>query len=170
VPFNPVTHNSSGTCHEDSLSIAIACLRQGHFAQAYAVLSVSRFEKEPAALFALGLCHLHAEEYPASIDCFKKAELLLRVSSRQEMPPANETYFRLAVKQIEQKVYLKPMDTDYCARFPKTAAQTVLMAMIYTYQKSGMPEQVRRLAAGLTGAEFARYKEKMLEGLDDASL
>ena len=46
---------------------AISYLRQGFFAGAYLILSQPGLENQPAAQFALGLCHLHAGEPDAAI-------------------------------------------------------------------------------------------------------
>lgn len=145
------------------LTLAVSCLREGRNAQAFMALSAPGFEKVPAAQFALGLCDLRADDLPAAIAKFEQAIGLLRASASpaRESPPISKTYLRLAVKQIEAKAYLEPMDADFCARFPQAAEQNALLALIHAYRESGMADQAKKLAAGLTGAEFEEYKKTL---------
>jgi tetratricopeptide (TPR) repeat protein len=142
---------------------AIAYLRQGFDAQAFLLLSGPHTEKDPSARFALGLCHLRAGEPDAAIICFEQALGLIKAIP---VPPPGaaengETYLRLAKKQIEDERYLSPMDGDFCARFPKSAGQMVLLALIRAYLQKGMTDQAQKLAAGLTGPVFEAYKIKL---------
>ena len=150
---------------KEQLDAAIAWLRQGWNAQAFALLSAAGagFEKEPAARFALGLCQLRAGDLTSAISCMEQALHLLGSMSApaREISENNETWLRLSVAQIAEKIYLAPMDADFCLRFPKAARETVLLALIYVYQKKGMTEQAQRLASGLTGAVFEEYKKKI---------
>ena len=153
----------------ERINTAIAWLRQGWSAQAFSLLSEpntnAATEKDPAARFALGLCHLRAGDLSSAISCMEQAMHLLGATSApaREAQESNETYLRLAVAQIAEKVYLTPMNPDFCARFPKTAGQMVLLALIHVYQKKGMPEQAQRLAASLIGPVFEEYKKKLAE-------
>jgi tetratricopeptide (TPR) repeat protein len=149
-------------------SAAIKYLRQGWNAQAFLLLSEAEIEKDPAAKFALGLCHIRINDPSAAITCFEQALDLLKASSSSSSAPitrgpaeSSETYIKLAAAQIEEKAYLTPMDTDFCTRFPKAAEQNVLLALIYAYHQKGMFEQVQRLSSGLTGPVFEAYKKKL---------
>ena len=150
---------------KDRLAAAIAYIRQRRNAQAFLLLSAKELEQHSAARFALGLCHLQAADLSAAIACFEQALRLLKTLSAT-LPAAlenGETYLKLAEKQIEDKVYLTPMDADFCEQFPKVAEQTVTLALIDAYLQKDMPEQAQRLLAGLTGTAFAAYKQKLLE-------
>jgi hypothetical protein len=143
-------------------------LCQGRDAEAYLLLSEAGLEKEPSARHALGICHLRADNPDKAVSCFEQALALLKAGiakespvSGLEPPPTDETYIRLAVKQIAAKAYLRPMDADFCSRFPKTAKQTVLLSLIHAYRETGNDEQARRLAAGLAGKEFEEYKKSL---------
>jgi len=150
---------------KDRLAAAIAYMRQGRNAQAFLLLSAKELEQNLAGRFALGLCYLHAADLSAAIACFEQALRLLKtMSATMSVASENsETYLKLAEKQIEDKVYLTPMDTDFCEQFPKAAEQTVMLALIDAYLQKGMPEQAQRLLAGLTGTAFAAYKQKLLK-------
>jgi tetratricopeptide (TPR) repeat protein len=63
---------------EDRVAAAIAYLRQGFDAQAFLLLSGPHTEKDPAARFALGLCHLRAGELDAAISCFEQSLRLIK--------------------------------------------------------------------------------------------
>ncbi|MDR2052953.1 MAG: hypothetical protein LBP80_06020 [Treponema sp.] len=144
---------------DDHAAAAVAYLRQGFDAQAFLLLSGPQM-KDPAARFALGLCCLRAGEEDAAIFCFEEA---LRLIKALPVPPPEtaengETYLKLAKKQIEDELYLSPMDPDFCARFPKSAGQMVLLALIHVYRQKGMTSQAQKLAAGLTGPAFEAYK------------
>jgi tetratricopeptide (TPR) repeat protein len=148
---------------QDEAQAAIACLRQGFDAQAFPLLSGPQTEKDPAVQFALGLCHLRAGEPDAAIFRFEQA---LRLIKAIPCPPPGtaengETYLKLAKKQIEDELYLRPMDGDFCARFPIFAGQMVLLALIYVYRQKGMSDQAQKLAAGLTGPVFEAYKNEL---------
>ncbi|MDR2768552.1 MAG: hypothetical protein LBB82_09545 [Treponema sp.] len=146
---------------------AIAYLRQGFDAQAFLLLSGPQTEKDPAARFALGLCHLRAGEQDAAIFCFEQALRLIKAipGSGPGTTENGETYLTLAKKQIEDELYLKPMDGDFCARFPKFAEYMVLLALISVYRQKGMGDQAQKLAAGLTGPAFEAYKNKLREDI-----
>ena len=152
----------------DKAAAAINYYRQGFLSQAYLLLSRPEFEKEPAAQFALGLCRLRAKEQDAAILCFEKALHLIKA-----LPPSplqqfenNETDIRLKKKQIAEQIYLAPIDEDFCRRFPKSAAQMVLLALIHVYLQKGMAEKAQKLAAGLTGPEFEEHRKAIFEGGD----
>jgi tetratricopeptide (TPR) repeat protein len=141
--------------------IAIAYLRQGFDAQAFLLLSGPQTEKDPSARFALGLCHLRAGEPDAAIFCFEQALRLIKAVPGPETAENGETYLKLAKKQIEDELYLSPMGSDFCARFPKSAGNMVLLALIHVYRQKGMKSQAQKLAAGLTGPVFEDYKNKL---------
>ena len=149
----------------EQITAAIAYLRQGRSAQAFLLLSEPGAEKESAASFALGLCRLRAGELTAAVSCFEQALNLLRAMPSK--PPlrleTSETYIKLSESQIAEKVYLTPMDVDFCASFPKAAEQNVLLALIDTCVQNGMMEQARRLSSALTGPVFEGYKKKLME-------
>jgi len=159
--FNTATvHNV-----KEAISEAIGFLRQGWNAQAFSLLSELKAEKDPAACFALGLCHFRAGDFSAAIPCFEQAlQALKGISAPQRLTAENNaTYQRLFIEQIKDQVYLTPLDIEFCERFPKAAEQTVLLALIDSYRQKGMMEQVRRLSAGLTGAVFEDYRKRLLE-------
>jgi tetratricopeptide (TPR) repeat protein len=141
--------------------IAIAYLRQGFDAQAFLLLSGPQTEKDPSARFALGLCHLRAGEPDAAIFCFEQALGLIKAIPGPGTAENSETYLRLFKKQIEDEFYLKPIDGDFCALFPKAAGQMVLLALISVYRQKGMTSQAQKLAAGLTGPVFEAYKNNL---------
>jgi tetratricopeptide (TPR) repeat protein len=143
---------------EDRVAAAIAYLRQGFDAQAFLLLSGPHTEKDPAARFALGLCHLRAGEPDAAIFCFEQALRLIKALPGPETVETSETYLKLVKKQIEDKLYLSPMDSGFCAGFPKFAGDMVLLALIHVYRQKGMTSQAQKLAAGLTGPAFEDYK------------
>jgi tetratricopeptide (TPR) repeat protein len=147
------------------ITAAIEYLRQGFDAQAFLLLSDPRTERYPAARFALGLCRLRAGESDAAIICFEQALRLIKAipSPPPEASENSETYLRLFKKQIENKFYLTPMDSGFCARFPKLAGQTVLLALIHTYRQKGMTDQAQKLASGLIGPVFEAYKIELNE-------
>jgi len=161
TPAAPATEKMT----KEQLDAAIAYLRQGWNAQAFALLSAAGagIEKESAARFALGLCQLRAGDLASAISSMEQALHLLGSMSApsRETSESTETYLRLYAAQIADKIYLSPMSTDFCLRFPKPARETVLLALIYVYQKKGMSEQALKLAAGLTGAVFEEYKKKL---------
>ena len=147
---------------QDKARIEIAWLRQGFDAQAFLLLSGPQMEKDPAARFALGLCRLRAGEPDAAIPCFEEA---LRLIKALPPPPGTaengETYLKLARKEIEDEQYLRPMDSDFCARFPKSAGDMVLLALIHVYRLKGMTRQAQKLAAALAGPAFEAYKNEL---------
>jgi tetratricopeptide (TPR) repeat protein len=151
---------------EDHIAAAIAYVRQGFDAQAFLLLSGPHTEKDPSARFALGLCHLRAGEPDAAIFCFEQALSLIKAipCPPQGTAENGETYMKLAKKQIEDELYLRPMDNDFCALFPKSAGQIVLLALISVYRQKGMTSQAQKLAAGLTGPVFEDYKKRIAEG------
>jgi tetratricopeptide (TPR) repeat protein len=147
---------------EAYIAVAIEYLRQGFDAEAFLLLSDRQTEKDPAARFALGLCRLRAGELDAAIFCFEQA---LRLIKTIPCPPPEtaengETYLRLVKKQIEDERCLTPIDPDFCVRFPKSAGQMVLLALIHVYRQKGMIDQAQKLAAGLTGPIFEAYKNE----------
>ena len=180
TPTTPATPAAEKQTPE-RIATAIAWLRQGWTAQAFSLLSEpptptntttptptpAPVDKPPAARFALGLCHLRAGDLPSAITCMEQSHRQLAAISAPSREPTetNETHHRLSAAQIAEKIYLTPMDTDFCARFPKTAAQMVMLALIHTYQKNNMPDQARRLAAALTGPIFEEYKKKLTENM-----
>jgi len=166
MSFNTNTPKPSGNPpDENRVEAAICFLRQGFVAEAYLLLSQPGNEKNPAALFALGLCHLHAGEYDAAITHFEKSlHLIKALPSPPPSPRENsETAIRLAKKQINERIYLTPMDEDFCRRFPKSAGPMALLALIHVYLQKGMTEQAQRLAAGLIGSAFDEYKKTLAE-------
>jgi tetratricopeptide (TPR) repeat protein len=148
---------------EDRVAAAITFLRQGFDAQAFLLLSGPYMEKDPSARFALGLCHLRAGERDEAISCFEQALSLIKAipCPPPETAENGETYLRLAKKQIEDELYLSPMDSDFCARFPKSAGLMVLLALISVYRQKGMKSRAQNLAAGLTGPAFEDYKNEL---------
>ena len=149
---------------EKKIELAIDCLWQDRSAQAFLILSEPGFEKEPAARFALGLCHLRAKDASSALVCFEQALTLLKsVSSLKRGIENNRVYLTLAAEQIKESVYLSPMDPAFCASFSEAAEQTVLLAMIYVYLQQGMTEQAKRLSSGLIGPEFEEYKRKLAD-------
>lgn len=147
----------------DALSIAIRCLRDGRNAQAFALLSAARDNAEPAAAFALALCCMRAGDFPAAITRLEEALRLVRALPFVAPGQAenNDTYKRLYQAQLEAEVYLSPMETDFCARFPKEAERTILCALIHAYLSAGMDDEARRLSPGLTGPEFDAFRKKL---------
>ena len=143
---------------------AINYLRQGRSAEAFLLLAEPGNEKDPAARFALALCHLNAGELPAAISCFEQALGILQAMPPKlpERPKTSETYFKLAVKQIAEKAYLAPLDVDFCELFPKAAEQTVLLALIDCFKQNGMIEKAKRLSSALTGQVFEEFKRSIL--------
>jgi tetratricopeptide (TPR) repeat protein len=148
---------------EDRAAAAIAYLRQGFDAHAFLLLSGLHTEKDPAARFALGLCHLRAGESDAAISCFEQSLRLIKAlpCPSPETAENGETYLKLAKKQIEDELYLSPMDGDFCVRFPKFAGDMVLLVLIHVYRQKGMTSQAHKLAAGLTGPAFDAYKAEL---------
>jgi len=142
------------------LDAAIRYLQQGRSAQAYAILSQGGYEKEPAAWFAQGLCHIRAGEMAKSVTDFEQALSLLRSAAASHGLAAENTeiYHRLAREQLANQAYLDPMDAEFCRLFPKAAEQNVILALIHSYRQMGMNEQVRRLSSGLTGPIFEDFK------------
>ena len=157
------TKSEPNKSESNKLSLALSCLCQGRNAEAFLILSGPDLEKEPAAQFALGLCYRRADDLPKAVSCFEQAlrHLKINFAPTGESQAADETYLRLAVKQIEAKAYLEPMDADFCAFFPKMAKQTILLALIDTYKEHGMTEQAQKLAAGLVGAEFTAFRNTL---------
>ena len=168
-----ITKDSAGAGKQDGRRIAagIEYLRQGRSAQAYLILSEPGTEKDPSARFALGLCHFRANDLSAAISCFEQALGLLRAASPSQglasAPRAaaenSEIFLKLAAQQIADKMYLGPMDRDFCAHFPKAAEHTVLLALIDAYLQKGMTEHAQKLSSGLTGPAFEVYKKKLQE-------
>ncbi|MDR0288328.1 MAG: hypothetical protein LBI03_11575 [Clostridiales bacterium] len=148
---------------KELINAAISYVRQGLEAQAYLIFSGQKDMKEPAALFAFGLCHFHAEDFTAAIPCFEQAIKFLKAVPTVTRTAAenSESYINLYKKQIEAKTYLMPMTSDFCAMFPKVAEQNILLALIDTYMCMNMTEQAQRLASGLTGPVFETYKNKL---------
>jgi len=161
--------SAEGQQAPDQSAAAIKYLRQGWDAQAFLILSEAGSEKNPAARFALGICHVRAGELSFAIPCFEQALQLLRTAS--PVPPSlakgtgenSETHLSLTKKQIEDAIYLTPMDADFCSRFPRAAEQTVTMALIHVYKQKGMVEQAQRLASGLIGPAFEEYRKRLNE-------
>ena len=149
----------------ERIRAAVTYLRQGRNAEAFLLLSEPGAEKEPAARFALALCHLRAGELPAAISCLEQALGFLRAMPPQahERLETNGTYLKLATKQVAEKCYLNPMDVDFCVSFPKAAEQNALLALIDSYCQNGMIEQARRLSSALTGPVFEDFKNRLLE-------
>ena len=152
--------------NQEKTAAAVAYLRQGWLSQAFLLLSELKAQKDPAAHFALGLCHFRAGELPAAVSCFEQALQLLKTSSahglsvpQRTAAENSETFLKLAAGQIADKTYLNPMDADFCALFPKAAEQNVLMAMIDVYQQMGMNEKAKRLSGSLAGPVFEEYKK-----------
>jgi len=148
--------------NEEIAPFAIRCLRQGRGAQAFLLLSEPGADKTPEASFALGLCNLLSGDASAAVSCFEKALGMLK-GMPASRPPAGENsekYIRLTVEQVRERVYLTPMDADFCTHFPEAAEQTVLLALIHAYLQKGMTDQAKRLSSGLTGPEFEEYKKK----------
>jgi Tfp pilus assembly protein PilF len=148
---------------EEHIAAAISYMRQGFDAQAFLLLSSPHLEKDPSAQFALGLCHLRAGEPDAAIFRFEKALRLIKAFScpPPETAENSETYLKLSKKQIEDELYLSPMDSDFCVQFPKFAGDMVLLALIHVYRQKGMTSQAQKLAAGLTGPAFDAYKAEL---------
>jgi len=162
----------------DKVAVAIKYLRQGWDAQAFTILSEPVYEKNPAAQFALGICHIRVNEHLSAIRCFEQALQLLKSAP---VPPPDTlrgtaensgTYIGLAKRQIEEKAYLTPMDEDLFKSFPKIAEQMILLALIHAYmmgssteqdpeKKTKMTEQAKRLSSGLTGPVFEEFKKKL---------
>ena len=162
MSFNTNASDPPARQGTDKLALAVSCLRQRRNAQAFLLLSAPGLEKAPAAQFALGLCYLRANDLSKAIACLEQTLRLLKAATApRESPVADETYLQLAAEQIDREVYLEPMDADFCVRFPQAAEQTALLALIHTYRENGMEEQAKRLAAGLTGAEFAEYRKTL---------
>jgi tetratricopeptide (TPR) repeat protein len=169
MSFDPNVPNKQQTTERSAT--AIKYLRQGWNAQAFLMLSEADSEKDPAARFALGICHLRAGDPSSAASCFEQALQLLKIASsvpsgvmtRKGPGENSETYLRLTAKQIEDMIYLTPMDPDFCTRFPKGAEQIALMALIHTYNQKGMTEQALRLASGLIGPAFEGYKKRLKE-------
>jgi tetratricopeptide (TPR) repeat protein len=157
---------------EEHIAAAIAYLRQGFDAQAFLLLSGPHTEKNPAARFALGICHLRAGEPDAAILCFEQALRLIKAvpSPPPETAENSETYLALAKKQIKDEAYLSPMDSGFCAGFPKAAGLMVLLALISVYRQKGMTSQAHKLAAGLAGPVFEDYKIKLQKDISHGNL
>jgi tetratricopeptide (TPR) repeat protein len=158
--------NETKTGGKERIQVAIEYLKQGRSAQAFLLLSDKKDEKEPAALFALGLCRRLCSELPEAIQCFEQSLKLLKAASapaKAAYAPAenSEEYIRLSIEQIKEKVYLGPMDIDFCERFPKAAEQNILLALIDTYRQNRMEPEAKRLSAALTGPIFDDYKNRL---------
>ena len=79
MSFNTNTPKPSGnSLDENRVEAAIRYLRQGFVAEAYLLLSQPGDEKNPAALFALGLCHFHAGELDTAITHLEKSLHLIQ--------------------------------------------------------------------------------------------
>ncbi|MCL2142111.1 MAG: tetratricopeptide repeat protein [Methanimicrococcus sp.] len=155
----------AGKQDTERIAAAIAYLRQGRSAQTFLILSESGAEKEPSARFALGLCYFHANDLSTAISYFEQALQLLRAvpPGLQKAAENTDPYLKLAAAQVENKIYLTPMDADFCTLFPKTAEQTVLLALIDSYLQKGMNEKAQQLSSGLIGPVFEAYKKKLAE-------
>lgn len=145
------------------LDTAIRYLREGWNAPAFLLLSEAKPEKEPAAEFALALCYLRAGELSAAVLHLEQALRLIRTASVPPSQETNETYIKLYKEQLEEQIYLTPMDADFFSLFPKEAEQTVLLALIHVYQQKGMDEQAQRLSAGLVGTVFEEHKKRLFD-------
>ena len=158
--------SAEGQQAPDQSAAAIKYLRQGWDAQAFLILSEAGSEKNPAARFALGICHVRAGELSFAIPCFEQALQLLRGAPQaisKGIGENSETHLSLTKKQIEDAIYLTPMDADFCSRFPRAAEQTVTMALVHVYKQKGMVEQAQRLASGLIGPAFEEYRKRLNE-------
>ena len=156
---------NEGMNQNAAVTDAIAYLRQGRSAEAFLILSEPGNEKNPAARYALGLCHYKAGDLPAAISCFDQALSLLRTmpSKHRSAAENTETYLMLSKGQIADKIFLNPMDSSFCALFPKTAEQTIILASIEIYLQMGMKDKAKQLSAGLTGSVFEIYKNELLK-------
>ena len=157
--------SGAGKQDPERFAAAIKYFRQGRRAQAFLILSGLSAERDPAARFALGLCHFHAGDLSLAISCFEQALQLLKAMPVKPQGAAEntDTYLKLAAAQIEDKTYLEPIDTDFCALFPKASEHFVLLALIDAYQKKEMFEKAQQLSLGLTGPVFEAYKKKLAE-------
>jgi tetratricopeptide (TPR) repeat protein len=158
----------------ENADAGIKFFHQGRNAEAYHLLNQPNLENQPAARFALGLCYLLAQDISQAIVCFERAYRLFREAAVSSFTAeSSEIIVKLTAHQIKNQIFLSPMDTDFCARFPKAASETALLALVYTYWQNGMKEQARKLAAGLTGPAFEAFKIQILnfeEGLAIESL
>ncbi|MCL1905179.1 MAG: tetratricopeptide repeat protein [Methanomassiliicoccaceae archaeon] len=163
MSFNPAASDPTSNAGPGRLALGISCLRQGRNAEAFLILSEKGFEKESAAQFALGLCHLRADDPAKAVECFEQALRLLRTTNAPigDMQTSRDTYLKLAAKQVEAGTYLEPMDADLCSALPKTARHNMLLALIHAYRVQGMTEPVRQLAAGLVGTEFGEFRKTL---------
>ena len=158
MTFN--TKDTAGS-NKERAAEAITYLRQDRNAQAFLLLSELKTEKVPAVQFALGLCYLRAGGLDEAIRCFEQALQAVKTipGGNPWMEENSETCLILTKRQIEDKVFLAPMDAAFFEHFPKAAGQNVLMALIHAYRQKGMVEQVRRLITGLNGPAFEEYKK-----------
>jgi len=129
------------------------------------LLSKPGMQGFPAAVFALGLCHLSAGERPSAISCFERALRLLQSPSASLPDPLEngDAYLKLSETQILEKTYLVPMDSVFCGHFPVAAKQTVLLALIHAHMENGSRDQAKRLLPGLAGPVFETFKQQLLK-------
>ena len=146
---------------------AIEYLREGRNAQAYVLLSEMGTDKDPSSCFALGLCHFRAGDLTEAISFFEQALDLIKAMPQgfasNVRAENSETYKKLSIGHIANKIYLNPMDKNFCTQFPKAAEQNILLALIDMYKNNGMKEHARRLSSALTGPVFEAYKKELME-------
>ena len=141
-------------------------LRSGHFAQAYTLIKPYADSKDFIALFGLGICYSSAEDFEKAAMFFEKALLAAKSSGlATALTERSEIYITLRKKEIADKVYLKPVKSDFYDKFPEAVRENTTMALVETLIKCAQKDKAKQFAAMLSGEEFTDFKGECRFGI-----
>ena len=146
---------------EDAISIAIQGMKQGHYADAFHVLTSVKSECAEIQ-YNLGLCYYYVKQYESAATCFEKALILIR-----QMKPSAilRSHNRTILRQLEiaNKSYLNPIDANYLYHFSNTMKENATLACIDAYRHAKRMDKVKILLSSLSGEEFSLIKSEQEE-------
>ncbi|WNY27030.1 hypothetical protein [Methanolapillus ohkumae] len=136
------------------------CLEDGRFSEASLLLTAGEKSSRPDVLFNTGICFLQAGDFTSAVTVLESAVVEIKKLGPKSKIMKNDLYKKLRVSEIDDGIYLKPMDMNYVETFLEIAQENVLLALKDAYLGCGLTDKARGVVGSLVGDEFAALKKQ----------
>ena len=147
---------------EELLKNAFAFMEQRCFAPAFLILSDLKSSERADIQFALGICHINAEEYDIAAGYFEQSlTALKRLNPAGSAMAKTDTYRVLRRKEIAESLYLQPFTMQTATQFFDITKENIILALAESCVKSGNIAKAKTLLNSLNGDEFKDIKARI---------